>query len=187
MSIVRSPIHQNFITFTVSCDENGVWHCEEPSDNYGFLLKEGAIDAIISACKVDKKKYKGYDRDAINRMWMLEEEERQRVEARNNPSERKNRYKKDDKCFIYLILDLSRGFHKIGKATNVQNRFAQLKTANASIELVTHYPGCDNDEKMLHKIFNERQVSGEWFDLNESHINAFHSYFNLVESVSNPS
>jgi Meiotically up-regulated gene 113 len=82
-----------------------------------------------------------------------------------------------DGCFVYLMFDSSRGYYKIGRANNVQNRLKQLKTANATIEVVCYYPAKTKDEVALHEMFKGVNVSREWFRLEGEHIMQFHSYF----------
>lgn len=166
------------ISFIVELQEDGSWVSGPPCMNGGYLMEEGVVDAIIQACIQDKEELKGVDRAEVNKKWLEEararQEEEMRIErAKNKPNG------KNGKCFIYLIRDNSRGLHKIGKAVNIANRLNQLKTANACIELVEFYEGSANDEKKLHKAFEELRVSGEWFNLQEKHLLEFREFFQL--------
>ena len=85
----------------------------------------------------------------------------------------------DKDCFIYLIKDMRRGWHKVGKARNVSARFSQLKTANAWIELVFYYRGKESDEGIIHGVLHGfgKHIDGEWFNMDAADIEYFHKYF----------
>lgn len=75
-------------------------------------------------------------------------------------------FKKQKKVFkTYLVKDNATNLYKIGKATNPSKRVNALKVANTNIEL---YAVCeDNVEYILHKVYHNKQVSREWFRLND--------------------
>lgn len=83
----------------------------------------------------------------------------------------------EDPCYIYIVKDIHRGLFKIGKANNIENRVKQLKTANAGIEIETWYYGAKKDEKILHSIFEDVRISGEWFCLNTENLEFIGKYF----------
>ena len=67
---------------------------------------------------------------------------------------------------VYLCFDGS-GLWKIGIASDPDKRLRQMKTGNATIRMPLHVP-VDNPvsvEAELHNRFDDRRVSGEWFDL----------------------
>jgi hypothetical protein len=61
----------------------------------------------------------------------------------------------------YLITD-DRLF-KIGKTSNMASRMLSHKTSNAFVRVICQGDGIS--EGMLHALYNEKRVSGEWFDL----------------------
>ncbi|ART68194.1 hypothetical protein BTO20_05995 [Mycobacterium dioxanotrophicus] len=66
---------------------------------------------------------------------------------------------------VYFISD-EHGNVKIGYATSVQARFADLQVANASeLTIVLEMPGGPKLERELHRRFAEHRVRGEWFKL----------------------
>lgn len=100
-------------------------------------------------------------------------------EASNEARERKAaRSKKVG--FVYLASDTIRGFTKIGYSENVKARIQQLKIANAGVEYLRHFDGTYDDEQHLHAHFKNcgKQISSEWFSLDESDIVSIESYFN---------
>jgi len=69
--------------------------------------------------------------------------------------------------FIYIAKCNHTGYYKIGYSIkNTKDRIAQLKTANPTLDLYKSI-AVKNIlfEKELHKIFEEKKVRGEWFDL----------------------
>lgn len=143
------------------------------------------MNAIAEYCKRYVRKYKTEEAitEASNHyadLQELNEIRRQREERQTRANEPfKKKEKLDRDCYIYLIKDRIRGFHKIGKAKNVSSRFSQLKTANPGIELVYHYRGKESDERALHSLLDafDKRVDGEWFNLDDSDIQGFQNYF----------
>lgn len=68
---------------------------------------------------------------------------------------------------IYLCFDAS-GLWKIGITKESEKRLKQMRTGNATIRMVldvfVEYP--EIIELELHTRFEDKNVSGEWFDLN---------------------
>lgn len=160
------------VVFNLVKEEGGEWKCSSPHDSSGFLLEISIIDAIIKACKDNKRKYKSDEiREAMNAKWYLEDEAEgnrqreidrsQRAKIKQNPAFKP--------CHIYLIKDRIRGYFKIGQSKNYQTRFDALKTANPSIELTLVCSGIKGDEPFLHKYFSDKgkHIGGEWFSLDE--------------------
>lgn len=77
---------------------------------------------------------------------------------------------------IYLIgsppnSDGSLSPHKIGIAQDVNSRLAGLQTAHwAILHVVGYCPGTDADEARFHKMFEDKNIRGEWFQLNEADV-----------------
>ena len=137
---------------------------------FGCIPNLTELNSIIEFCQKSLVQYTNEERENINKNIL-----NRLLETEPMPSKDLKMVPK--KCDIYLIKDTARGLHKIGKARNVSNRFSQLKTANACIELVESYKGFESDEKELHKAFKKLRVSGEWFALTEAHILEFRSFF----------
>lgn len=77
--------------------------------------------------------------------------------------------------FVYLISDGS--LFKIGYSINPIGRLSQLKTGNASAELVDYFPASKNDEKKLHKYFIAKKANLEWFRLSIEDVEKIKEYF----------
>jgi hypothetical protein len=78
---------------------------------------------------------------------------------------------------VYLLTD---GFYfKIGIAKNVIGRINKLQIGNPHrIKEVFSYPleNAFEIEKRLHKKFQNKQMVGEWFDLDKSDVRAIKKY-----------
>jgi prophage antirepressor-like protein len=68
----------------------------------------------------------------------------------------------------YLVKDTIANIYKIGKSQNVKNRIISMKTDNINIEL--EFTLDINIEKELHEKFKEKNVGGEWFNLDEQDV-----------------
>ncbi len=72
---------------------------------------------------------------------------------------------------IYLISGA--GLVKIGIAIDVSKRLASLNIGSPVDLSVTYWfwsEDCQFDENYLHKIFKDKRIKGEWFDLSEQDI-----------------
>ena len=69
--------------------------------------------------------------------------------------------------YIYVMIDHHTGHHKIGRSDSPTKREATLLSQKSSIELLFFFPGTIRQEKILHKIFQDKWVRGEWFALTE--------------------
>lgn len=84
----------------------------------------------------------------------------------------------DDPIRIYVMIDNHTGYYKIGKSKNPKYREKTLQSEKPSIHMMFYYEGCSEDEKALHKMFAEKRIRGEWFDLNGSDVQKIKEYFN---------
>lgn len=75
---------------------------------------------------------------------------------------------------VYLILDNERGWHKIGISAKVHKRLG----AYDDITIVGLFESADmrKDEKELHRVFSDKRVSGEWFNLDGNDIEQIRAY-----------
>ena len=67
---------------------------------------------------------------------------------------------------VYFIEAPSTGLVKIGKTTDLEERFKSLCTMSPTpLRLLKVIPGYSDEEKTLHKRFKEYRRHGEWFEL----------------------
>ena len=81
-----------------------------------------------------------------------------------------------DPCYVYLMVDTTNGFHKIGISNKPEYREGTLQSEKPTIELVCakQYPSrliASTIESSLHTASNDKRLRGEWFDLNEQEVN----------------
>lgn len=76
---------------------------------------------------------------------------------------------------VYLIGD-NEGRYKIGCTKNPKNRLKQLQTANAADLQIIHAVEVSNDfkvENVMHRKYAHKNISGEWFVLDEHEVSKF--------------
>lgn len=87
---------------------------------------------------------------------------------------------------IYLICAEIEGekLHKIGfTKRKIETRLKEFKTGNAAdLYLVDSFISewGTKIESSLHRIFRDKKIRGEWFNLNESDIKAFKGYCQTI-------
>lgn len=88
---------------------------------------------------------------------------------------------------VYLMKEKSSSHIKIGKAVQPLKREKTLQSEKPDITLFLICP-CENEEhanefeKYLHKLFRNKRVRGEWFDLNEDDINMLTSKYQWMDT-----
>jgi hypothetical protein len=180
-SFVSRSINPVQITF----DEDG--KVEDVDDGNGYYPSLEDLKAIVDHIKSFTKKNNTQEKiDFLNWKLKVEHErayeemlEKERVRADERKKTQESMPPRDYPCYIYLIKDTIRDVYKVGRAGNVKQRFGQLKTANAGIELVAFYKGHESDEREIHHVyeFTGRRISGEWFKLDEEGLSFFHEWF----------
>ena len=81
----------------------------------------------------------------------------------------------DNVCYVYLMIDTTNGFHKIGISNKPKYRERTLQSEKPTIEMVCakQYPSriiAEAIEAALHKAFEEKRIRGEWFDLSKQEV-----------------
>lgn len=78
-------------------------------------------------------------------------------------------------CYVYLMIDTTNNFHKIGISNNPRYREHTLQSDKPTIELVAakEYPTrliAEAIESALHKVYSSKRIRGEWFNLDENDV-----------------
>lgn len=75
----------------------------------------------------------------------------------------------DSNSSVYLMISHQSGLIKIGRSFNPKRRLKDLRSTDSTIELVGAWPSEDAllTESLLHKLYKDNRVFGEWFDLSE--------------------
>lgn len=93
---------------------------------------------------------------------------------------RKPKVKKVKVGYIYVAKCSHTGYFKIGSTTrrNPIDRIKELQIYNPSIKDFKIYESNDiKEERQFHLMFNDKKVSGEWFNLCESDIIVIDSFY----------
>lgn len=82
---------------------------------------------------------------------------------------------KDDACYVYLMVDTTNGFHKIGISNHPDYREKTLQSEKPTIERICakKYPSqliAQSIENALHTAFSSKRIRGEWFDLTDDEV-----------------
>ena len=97
----------------------------------------------------------------------------------NIPEEQREETKAENKekasCYVYLMIDTTNNFHKIGISNNPRYREHTLQSDKPTIELICakEYPSraiAEAIESALHNVFANKRIRGEWFNLDASDV-----------------
>jgi hypothetical protein len=75
------------------------------------------------------------------------------------------------------MIDKNTGYYKIGRSKNPKIRETTLQSEKPTIEMIFSVESKMSDEKVLHDLFKNKRIRGEWFDLSGSDINTIREYF----------
>lgn len=78
-------------------------------------------------------------------------------------------------CYVYLMIDTTNNYHKIGISNNPKYREHTLQSDKPTIELLCakEYPSraiAEAFESALHRVYSSKRIRGEWFNLDASDI-----------------
>jgi len=71
--------------------------------------------------------------------------------------------------YIYLMSHTN-GLTKIGKSVDPRARERTLQAEDPRLEMIFYHPSWDGLERKLHSIFADLRIRGEWFKLEDRHI-----------------
>lgn len=100
--------------------------------------------------------------------------------SENEQIEEQNEAKTEDvkekgTCYVYLMIDTTNNFHKIGISNNPKYREHTLQSDKPTIELLCakEFPSriiAESIEAALHKAYANKRIRGEWFNLEKTDI-----------------
>lgn len=81
-----------------------------------------------------------------------------------------------ESCSLYLMIDTSNNFYKIGISNKPEYRERTLQSEKPTVELIIskEFPSrqiAESIEKALHYTYRDKNIRGEWFNLNQEDIN----------------
>lgn len=82
----------------------------------------------------------------------------------------------NEECYVYLMIDLTNNYHKIGISNKPKYREKTLQSEKPTIEMLCskRFPNrkiANSFEQALHQVYVDKRVRGEWFDLTNEEIN----------------
>ena len=82
---------------------------------------------------------------------------------------------KRDGCHVYLMIDTTNDFYKIGISNKPQYREKTLQSQKPTVELICskEYPKrlmAETIESSLHKLYDSKRIRGEWFELSNQDV-----------------
>ena len=98
------------------------------------------------------------------------------VAEENAPSTvEKTREVTEEACFVYLMVDTSNGYHKIGISNHPEYREKTLQSEKPTIEKICakQFPSrqiATAIESALHSTFASKRIRGEWFNLSDADV-----------------
>jgi len=81
-----------------------------------------------------------------------------------------------EKAFLYLMRHAN-GLTKIGRAVNPSAREKTLQAEDPRLEMIFSADGIGHHERRLHQIFADLRKRGEWFDLDDHHVEWIKFFF----------
>jgi len=103
-----------------------------------------------------------------------------RISIKNLKDVNNNLQKNTEKSFtkVYVMIDKNTGYYKIGRSIRPLYREKTLQSEKPTIEMLYNYDARIKDERKLHNIFKDKNVRGEWFNLNGTDLQKIKEYFN---------
>jgi hypothetical protein len=146
------------------------WKIEDPVNNTSFICEAKnhhwyTKDLLQAVIKNLASEYSNLVlENDINYSPLIERNELKIVCRDNN-----------EECYVYLMIDTTNNFHKIGISNNPKYREKTLQSDKPTIELL-HKKSFPNRkiaevlEKTLHITYSNKRIRGEWFNLDSDEI-----------------
>ena len=145
------------------------------------VIKSGTAKLYESTCMYycRNKHYNCYAKVIKDFIIKFNDEIRKNIpeEELRNTKEDINDTDKNDKgtCYVYLMIDTTNNFYKIGISNNPRYREHTLQSDKPTIELICakEYPSrtiAEAIESALHKAYANKRIRGEWFNLEDNDI-----------------
>ena len=79
----------------------------------------------------------------------------------------------DNSGWVYLIHIEGTTYYKIGFAKSIKNRLNQMQTGcphKMKVVAKVHHSNARSYESLIHRIVRDRNIRGEWFDLDDNYL-----------------
>jgi hypothetical protein len=78
---------------------------------------------------------------------------------------------------VYVMIDKNTGYYKIGRSKTPLKREKTLQSEKPTIEMLFFDDAKNKDVTILHQMFSEKIIRGEWFDLSGGDLTIIKDYF----------
>ena len=111
-------------------------------------------------------------KDFVERFLELSNKIEEKIEESSLTVSNKNH---QERCYVYLMVDTTNNFYKIGISNDPKYREHTLQSEKPTIELICAkaFPSrviADAIESALHKAFGKKRIRGEWFNLSDEDV-----------------
>ena len=130
-----------------------------------FLMNINEVKKIIKASEKYIKLWKQSEIDSYNKALLEIRLKENNDTKKYREREKIRKQEREEKRFIYLILNKRNGLYKIGLSINPITREKTLQSEEPEIEVIYTYKGGFKIEKEIHNTFKDKRVRGEWFKL----------------------
>jgi len=144
----------------------------QKSINYKYDIK---IDDYIDTWTLNKENKQSIIKDLFKSHSMTVQKVVENYQPFENISDSEPYENEEDYCHVYLMIDTTNNFHKIGISGNPKYREKTLQSEKPTIELICskEFPSrtiAENLEKTLHNSFGAKRIRGEWFELTNNDV-----------------
>ena len=146
------------------------------TNDEGTILAEQGVPSILSMTDPLKEIHREVFQDFVATYLSLYDEIRGDEDYKvDDEAENEDRRQSSSTCYVYLMVDTTNNFHKIGISNNPKYREHTLQSDKPTIELLyaKEYPSrtiAEAFEAALHRVYANKRIRGEWFNLDASDI-----------------
>jgi hypothetical protein len=186
-------IESNSIEKKVSNVYDNSFYCELSQDDISYMMNNDCVSWRVRFSKQPFMSVVGSSNESIwcpkeyagdvfrsyssQFMQLIEELQNEYTISFSSKSNSKPTVATNETCFVYLMVDTSNGYFKIGTSNDPEYREHTLQSEKPTIEKLCakEYPNrtiASAIESALHKAYESKRLRGEWFVLDADDVNA---------------
>lgn len=108
---------------------------------------------------------------------------KEKITNKKNNLKNSSTNNKTEDNFVYIMLNKSNGYYKIGRSKNPEHREKTLQAEAPDIVLINKWIASAEIEKKLHFKYKLKRKRGEWFSLEEKDIEDIHAYMLQIVNI----
>lgn len=191
-TVLNFPITRNHIEKKVSNVYDNCFYCELSQDDISCMMNNDCVSWRVRFSKQPfmsvvgsnesiwcPKEYAGdvFRSYSSQFMELIEELRNEYTISFSSNSNSKPTIAINETCFVYLMVDTTNGYFKIGISNDPEYREHTLQSEKPTIEKLCakEYPNrtiASAIESALHKAYESKRLRGEWFALDADDVNA---------------